>query len=323
MNFFLEWAIDLKVLYVVGLVDVEVSEVIRTPLQVSDGAFVTNNAEFIRGLLPDVYVNVIGLIEYQFLTSGRLVVFKEGEVSSEEEAHAELINLLRSTHGLLMSLWMGRDCSVNCDVGYVLGLDVELAHSNTLNPQYTLANGASMPLALNMAEFEVSSKLALNFFRGLKEKDKPLQTAMQKSTGRINVSTYHIQAARSATDVAIKVSSYCSFFESLFSTSSAELSHQLSERIAFSLAISPLERLEIYKKVKRAYGVRSKVVHGDVISKQELQGLAEISEGCDKLARDIYSKMSSSIDIYKLFGGSNDEIDSHMRDLIFGVRTEL
>lgn len=55
--------------------------------------------------------------------------------------------------------------------------------------------------------------------------------------------------------------------EALVSSSDREITHQLAERIAFLLRTSGVERLEMYKAVKRLYGVRSTIVHGNTVSK--------------------------------------------------------
>ncbi len=53
------------------------------------------------------------------------------------------------------------------------------------------------------------------------------------------------------------------------SASSAELSHQLAERAAFLL--KSLGALRAFKATKKAYSVRSKIVHGDTLSNKQLE----------------------------------------------------
>jgi len=75
--------------------------------------------------------------------------------------------------------------------------------------------------------------------------------------------------------------------ESLFATSSAELAHQLAERMAIFLSRESDERERIYRQVKRAYAVRSKVVHGDVLKESKTSELIEVSLECDELLRQV------------------------------------
>lgn len=313
----------MKFLYIVGLTDLHISSTIETPIKIASDIFITNNKELITLLIPKNKIPIIGLLEYEFLTSGIPVIFHTGECLIEEASHIEVINFLRSSHSILFSLWMTRDCSVNCDTGYAIGLDNEALHSNSLNLDYSFSNGKNSLLTIDLSELESACALADVAFKGLKEQNTPSHTTLQKKTGRINISTYHLQMARSANDLAIKVSTYCSFFESLFSTTTTELSHQLSERIAFFLTNTPHERLDIFKKTKKAYGIRSKAVHGDIIQEKDLKDLVATSQHCDSIARKIYYNLLTSKETHKLFEGTNETIDNHMRNLIFGITSAV
>lgn len=263
------------------------------------------------------------MFEYSFLTDGRPVIFKKGNAMIAEASHLELINFLRDAHALLISLWMNRDSSANCDTGFAMGLDNDQIHTNNLTFHYSLANGNSKTTNITQDELKTICNNSEKYFIGLKEQNSPSQTVLVKTSGRVNISGYHLQMARATGDLAMKVAAYCTFFESLFSTSNAELSHQLSERIAFSLTEDPHERLEIFAKTKKAYGIRSKSVHGDVIQEKDLKSLIETAEHCDSTARKIYSKIITCTATHKLFNGSNEAIEDHMRNLIFGITKSL
>lgn len=309
----------MKFIYIVGLTDLQISKTLEKPIEITNNIFITNNRSTIKKLIPERKIPILGLLEYEFLLSGRPVIFHKGECLVENSSHIELINFLRSSHGLLFSLWMMRDCSANCDTGFAIGIDNGAMHSNSLNLDYSLAKGGKTLLTINQEELELACALANSSFKGLKEQNNPTHTALQKKTGRVNISTHHLQLARSASDLAIKISTYCSFFESLFSTATAELSHQLSERIAFFLTEDPHERLDIFKKTKKAYGIRSKAVHGDMIHDKELKDLVATTQHCDEIARKICHKLLTSSETYSIFEGTSETIDTYMRNLIFGI----
>ncbi|SCY35042.1 HEPN domain-containing protein [Pseudomonas sp. NFACC37-1] len=310
-------------LYITGLTDLKISDTLKHSIKTAKNTFITNNSSFIKSLIPHWQIPALGQLEYNFLTCGRPVIYTSGSVLAEEGTHIETINLLREAQAFLTALWMERDCSVNCDNGFAIGTDNPHIHSNSLSLYYSLAKGGTETLTLNQADIESASALSFSTFKGLKEQNKPTHTALQKSTGRINIASYHLQTARAASDLAIRISTYCSFFESLFSTNTVELSHQLAERIAFSLSSDPNERLEIFLKTKKAYNIRSKTVHGDIIPSKDVKNLIETSEHCDNIARKIYKKIITSDDMSRLFEGTNDAIEEHMRKLIFGIITEL
>jgi hypothetical protein len=83
---------------------------------------------------------------------------------------------------------------------------------------------------------------------------------------------YHIQSARHSKDLGVKLVDYCTAAESLFLSSSGELMHQLSERIASFDEKAGVSRIETYRRFKRAYNFRSRVVHGAAISAKDLTG---------------------------------------------------
>ncbi|AZF20358.1 HEPN domain-containing protein [Pseudomonas sp. R3-52-08] len=306
-------------LYIVGLTELQIKSKIQKPIKISAETFITNNSELIKTLIPKHHIPVMGMFEYSFLTDGRPVLFKTGNAMIAEASHLELINFLRDAHALLISLWMNRDSSANCDTGFAIGVDNDQLHTNNLTFHYSLANGKSKTTIITQDELEKICSDSEKFFRGLKEQENDSQTVLIKTTGRINISSYHLQMARAAGDLAMKVASYCSFFESLFSTTSTELSHQLSERVAFSLSDDPYERLETFTKIKKAYNIRSKSVHGDVIQAKDLKGLIETAEYCDLIARKIYSKIITCPVTHKLFSEPNEKIEDHMRSLLFGI----
>ena len=62
------------------------------------------------------------------------------------------------------------------------------------------------------------------------------KTKLFQDSQRLPRALYFIAGARAQNDLSLKITNYCTAFETLFSTSQAELAHQLSERISFFLA---------------------------------------------------------------------------------------
>ncbi len=157
-------------------------------------------------------------------------------------------------------------------------------------------------------------------FIGIRKQDELQMTAFQREAGRLNIAMLFMQHARSSSDLGQKIANYCSYFEALLSTASAELTHQLSERVAFLLRLEPHARLDLFKKMKRAYAVRSKVVHGDVVSRKQLPDLKEIAQNCDQTARELLLWIISNGELQVLFNnGENDALDDFMLKRVFGV----
>ena len=79
----------------------------------------------------------------------------------------------------------------------------------------------------------------------------------------------HILFARSSAAIPIKMLMYVTAMEAMVSTSPIELSHQVSERVALLLGNTIEEREQVYKNIKKAYGYRSKVAHGEPLKGSE------------------------------------------------------
>ncbi|NPW36106.1 hypothetical protein HPR94_19430 [Pseudomonas aeruginosa] len=116
-----------------------------------------------------------------------------------------------------------------------------------------------------------------------------------------------------------KIANYCSFFEALFSTDTAEFSHQLSQRISFFLLDCPEKRLKMYKVNKKAYAIRSKTVHGDMLD-SSVSNLKSISLHCDDVARRCLVKIFKNQSLFDTFSSnSKDRVASYLVEMVFGV----
>jgi Apea-like HEPN len=108
---------------------------------------------------------------------------------------------------------------------------------------------------------------------------------------RLSLVFYFVQAARGSSDLGRKIAQYVTCFEALFCTDSSEMTHKLAERVAFFLGENGAERTSIFKNIKAAYTVRSKVVHGDKIDKKRANQAPDLSRTCDELLRKSLAKV--------------------------------
>ena len=97
-------------------------------------------------------------------------------------------------------------------------------------------------------------------------------------------------------DLPHKVANYCTSFEALVSTSSTELSHQVSERVAVLIGKDSAEAEKIYRDLKRAYDTRSKLVHGDQLTATNDRYLIE-AQNCDKYLRRVLNTVLFETDV--------------------------
>lgn len=310
----------MRYIYITALIDFEITEQLKTPVEIKDGLYVTNNPAHTAAYVSSSSIVTVGSLEARLLTGLTPVMYMLDRQAQTNIAHLEVINFLREVQGFLTASWLIEDNSANCELAFAFGLGNVHAHSNSLALHYTHHTGGKMKLSVDADGLARICALHREHFVGMRKQDAPLHTSFRKSTGRLSRAVLFLQQARSADDLGQKVANYCSFFEAALSTSSSELSHQLSERVAFFLRDTPSDRLALFKEIKKAYGVRSKIVHGDTLSPAVIGSLVSVSSMCDETARQIINKIMANDNLERLFDESSNEVlDSFMLDLIFGV----
>ena len=141
----------------------------------------------------------------------------------------------------------------------------------------------------------------------------------QTNLSRLSMVLKYLDSSRRSQELGLKISFYCMCFESLFSTDTTELSHKISERIAFFLGETPETRVKIYQNVKSAYSIRSKVVHGDNISSKSFEQMLEVALFCDNTLRNILNEIFSSEKYFQIFQSDTKTLERFLIDLTFGV----
>ena len=118
---------------------------------------------------------------------------------------------------------------------------------------------------------------------------------------RIERSSYFIQTARNNGTFPMKILSYCTALECLFTSSRTELVHKIAERVAILLESESKNKLELYNLIKKAYDIRSTIVHGSTL-KGNNEDLTDVSVKIDEVLRklingkfEIFSKNDSEI----------------------------
>ncbi len=252
---------------------------------------VTNNVDYIRRLIQPEYLSpIIGSLEMDFLLSGRPVVYRTALLDKEEDFNDKLVEFLYEVQAFLQSFWFDMDCSVNNELAFSIHWSDGNARidSNFLATHFTDAQGRTTDLSFDKAELD---KLTSSYYRKLQPLTQWLGqhlSQMISETHRAERALYHIVRARAQSDLGLKITDYCSSFEAFLSTSPAELSHQLAERISLLLAQNISTRISLYKTVKTIYRIRSKIVHGATLTTNELNNLAQMSAKCDDIARNMF-----------------------------------
>lgn len=312
----------MRYIYITALVGFKINERMKEPILIKHGVHLTNNPAHTAAYIKSSQLVTVGFLEAELLTDGSPVLYKLDEVETPTDAHVELVNFLREVQGFLTATWLHEDNAANCELGFAFSREIDHVHSNALALNYRDHAGARRPMEVNLTAVCDIAEMHERIFDGLREENRPKHTAFQKSINRLDRAMRFLTQARSSDDVGQRIANFCSYFECLLSTSANELSHQLSERAAFFLADTPTDRLKVFREMKRAYGVRSKIVHGDILSASAVDALVETSRNCDDAARALLLKIIADTEIVQLLNeGSNEALDRYMLDLIFGITT--
>lgn len=126
-----------------------------------------------------------------------------------------------------------------------------------------------------------------------------------------------VSQARMSQYVPVKLAFYVIGLECLFSNDDkSEVNHKVSERTAHFIGKTPQERMELYRKVKKLYDVRSKFVHGQSI-KPSIRDLGTLSVEIDEILRRIFRKLIDNQEIADLFQGNQNKLDEYYVKMIF------
>ena len=274
------------------------------PSQISGGLFLTREVDAALKTLPPEFSRLVGIISYGAYQAAPACVWGAWTghtITAEVDAEAVVTSMLSAIQGYLMALWYVRDHCVMCDGGVLLYSEESESRTgwhgvtHSLGQYFWNATVQHTTTSFDAHDLASAAALADRAKSVFEVESAPLSThpTLPKGVSRLMRGLYYLENARSCSDIEVRIATYISCLESLVSTDSAELAHKLSERIAVLLTDNCEERLSLYEDLKRAYTVRSKIVHGDEIDSR-LQGqLLKMSIRCDELLRRAFVKILS------------------------------
>jgi hypothetical protein len=239
---------------IAGIHNLKILEATGRGVQIDDGLYLTNeNRVQLERILSRPFRSAIGTTELASLLTGSAAAYSKDFPNEPDPAAA--INLLTAWLQMLraffMALWVVKDNAVNCELGF-LEHDVPgqgLTHaSNFIAALFSTASGSMDQTAFSIDDVRRAREYFNKFFfpvmLGLdlnaevsshtESLPKPSPFVISaKGVHRLPRFLYFLTAARCATDLGVKVSLYMTCLEIMFSTEAAELTHRLSERVAF------------------------------------------------------------------------------------------
>lgn len=275
---------------------------------------------------------VIGFNERQSIIDNKIVVLNDFDYDSSFEdfsAYNNLQKILILSELLCQTFWLIKDNSIQFELAHLIYADPNNSsiHSNFWNSGYSDSLGERKLVKFTKDELDIVIELykivmIIHYNEPQDQNDGNKSVILTNQISRLSRSFYFLKSARTSEDLGTKISHYCSLLESLFSVSTTELKHRLSEFVAFFIGESANERKDIYKVVQTSYDIRSAVVHGDGISSRFLKNNAEILKNnavqIDELIRKCLRKIIENEDLYILFTKKDkSEINLFFQNLIF------
>lgn len=204
--------------------------------------------------------------------------------------------LLRQIQSLTNGLWSIRDNSVYVRDGFLFVYDKEfddgVSFKASLSTINTKASGLIEEVCFSKEEIESVSESMQVISMDDVSSGANFRNATQfqyfknAKMGRKAIAELYVFHARASASLSMKVLLYITAMEALISTSTAELSHQVAERVAVLLGKDAATRIVIYDEIKRGYGCRSKTAHGEALKGTE-QDVAGLLERLDEYVRQL------------------------------------
>lgn len=228
--------------------------------------------------------------------------FDEGITMADVDAFGTSMTFafLRQIQWLMDKLWTVRDNSIYVRDGFLFvyenSFDDGVTFKGSLSTVNSKASTVLEEVAFSKEEIVALAKdmpvVSVEEVRSGKNYRDATQFQFFKDAkiGRKMTAWIYVFYARAAAALTIKVLMYITAMEALVSTSTAELSHQVSERVAILLGKDARERLGIYDDIKKGYGIRSKAAHGEPVKGTEADTAALL------VALDDYTRRLMALD---------------------------
>jgi hypothetical protein len=310
----------MEILFATCLYNLELTSDVPDPVRIFENTFLTRDQARIRSLITkSEHRRIIGQLEYMAFLASNAVVYSQAALSENTAPESFLIAKLYQIESFQTCLWLVKDNAINDETGFLFNTKPPItACSNSLYSLFTNHRGDKDTTQIDSEALARATKLFDDHITDNKSSIIKPKSQLTKMRPRVVRALYLVPAARSESDLTLKIASYCSSLETLFSTNQVELSHQLSERVAYFLCETASERLDMYRKLKRAYAFRSKVVHGATVNEKDFDELTSTCEFLDNICRALITRLLSDTEEVKKFSGDNQQLEEHLLKMVLG-----
>ena len=292
--------------FITAVLHAEVTEPLGRGIKIAENLFLSNDPAIPKRLLDKEVVDVIGKLEYEQIIGSGLYIYGEWPDDRNYTTYDHMVILrdqIYAVQGFLLLLWMLKDNAAELELSFLIERIPFLPARISSN---MLTHGISRHDLLNtVGIFQKTELLSAQdrfgkHFHGIASQGPETQIEVAKRQGRIGRAFQFVLAARATTFTFLKVTNYCSALESLFCSDSQEIAHKLAERVAVFLEKAPDKRMELYRQIKQAYNLRSKIIHGAKV-KTEFADLTRLCSMLDDLVRRVLNRVVVEVELQNLF----------------------
>lgn len=318
----------MKYRFITTLHNMKLSNVKNKGTEIFPGARVSNGSKSISETLDTNLVrHTMGYIASESIRNSTYV-YIDGEfedIHNFEEMHKvgvqRTFSLLRQVEHFTHELWKVKDNNVYVIEGflfaynkhfedgytYTASLTGVYSYSTYEQKESTFSDSELITAIQNFVPLSKEDFNEKNF--GGKHPDVDI-LLKNKGSKRMPRAFYFTVVARSSSVMPIKIVNYCNALECLFTTGKSEVNHKIAERVAIMLGTSVESKKALFQLVKKAYNIRSDMVHGQAIKATE-EDFVIVSQGLDNVLRELI------VANHDVFSEKDEKMDEFFLDLLF------
>lgn len=311
--------------FITALQNIKITEDLSAGDKIGDSMLITNNPTPKSKILTPQFKEHVGLLEFSALKNCNAYLYSTIQTDSNINHIDYLTGQMYCAQDFLMASWLEKNNSANFEMCFLVSEDKQQygVSSNFLSHRYWGIGNAQQETKFTRDELRRVRRIHADRL-GIKMEQLPIPDSQFKDDNlRVGRALTWINAARGSHDYSIRVANFCTAFETLFSTTHNEIAHQLSERIAVFLHHNHEDRINAYQSLKRAYELRSRIVHGSTTTQTSTKNPADIASQCESMAREVITKIISNDEIFDVFNKSNDFLGRVMLNMVLAGKFEI
>ena len=283
---------SMKLLCIIPITGLRISENLGRGDKIQENLLITNDTSFFKADLKkhgvDYQHNTAAL---SVLNAPMVVYFIINDPSND--GMESYISEVNHAIGFLNSLWFSRDNSISFEsivVASFLGGILTLHESQFVYRSKSCYEGQSEEV-LNREGLRSSRSKYLDLLEAgyrFDIRDMNLSEEMPQMTRAVS----WLITAREQESHLVKLLHYITCFESIFTTFTDDIAESLAERI-YSFLESSERRQEVFQTIRRAYTIRSTIVHGKPLDEKTYQKSIKIVQSLDEYLRLTFNELWS------------------------------